>query len=930
MIPANLAFLLCVSAAALGRAAAPDATFVTRSARLTLDGTGRVAALADLASGRDVRAPGAPEPFVTVQANGALHAPVSMSRASDRVTFGFDRPGLSVTLRVTPRPAYFVVALDSVAGEGVQEVSFCNVRVSLAQHFSDMSGVASDGKIACALRVLNPVTGFRASGGAAPGLAATWAPGTGRSGSSPSGASAALVVCPGAKMRATLKEVLVREHVLHSRMGGPFALDAPENRGSYVFAFGLSEKNAASWIDLARSAGIAELHLIGWEQSLGHYEPNRELFPHGLAGLKEVVGKIHAAGLKAGMHTLTGLIGPNDPFITPTPDTRLQPDAAFTLSAPLGATDTSIATAEAPRNLDVIWAYGSRGNVLRIDDELIQYGSYSEQPPFGFGKCTRGAFGTKPASHAAGAPVRHLGVYAGCFLPDEKSTLIDDIAEHIANVCNTCGFDMIYMDGAEGTPGGWWGVYRMRAAIFERLRGRVMVEASEWGYHSWPFHSRIGAWDYPNWGLKAFADIHCKSNEEVRSTSYMPAELGWWSIFGPNEDRYAQLPDEVEYLFCKALAFDMPMSFQGIGLGAPENLRQPEYLQMLGRYERLRLANRVPPAVKAKLRAPGQDFHLVGARFVPTDYLVHRVTGQDDGSDSWSVRNRYAAQPVRLRIQALYSAEPPSHPAAVGLPLGGAATAPPEASPGSSAALAASEERTPAGDACVSFGARGPGGRGAWARVRTAFDPPINLSACGALGVWIKGDGQGEVLNLQLTNPLQYWPTFDEHYVKVDFTGWRYVELHLRERDAAAYGEYVWPYGDSYSVYRNPLIRGAVNGLNLYLNGLPPNGSATCLIGPVRALPTTRVKLRNPAVQIGSRTISFPVTLESGQVLEFDSAADCRLYDERGKLLGKVQPIGEVPTIAPGESAVRFACEGQAGYRTRAHVTVIVSGEALR
>ena len=289
------------------------------------------------------------------------------------------------------------------------------------------------------------------------------------------------------------------------------------------------------------------------------------------------------------MHTLTGCISTDDAYVTPKPDKRLATDGTFTLMAPIGPADSEMPTAEKPHDLDTTWEYGNRGNVLRIGDELIQYGDYSEQAPYRFSKLVRGAFGTNAAAHAQGAKVEHLRVYALCFFPDEKSTLVDEIATNIANIYNACQFDMIYMDGAEGMPGGWWGIYRMRAAIFSRLKHRALVEASEWGYESWPFHSRIGALDCPNWGLKAFVDLHCRSIEEIRSNSLLPAQLGWWKIFGPNEDRYAQLPDEVEYLFCKSLAFDMPMSFQGIGIDKPENERQDEYLRMMRNYEHLRL-----------------------------------------------------------------------------------------------------------------------------------------------------------------------------------------------------------------------------------------------------------------------------------------------------------------------------------------------------
>ena len=84
---------------------------------------------------------------------------------------------------------------------------------------------------------------------------------------------------------------------------------------------------------------------------------------------------------------------------------------------------------------------------------------------------------------------------------------------------------------------------------------------------------------------------------------------------------------------------------------------------MLGRYERLRLAGRCPAALREKLKTEQADFHLVeaadgSAEFIPIDYLAHKVTGLADGTDSWTVDNRHAAQPLKLRIDALYSVEP--------------------------------------------------------------------------------------------------------------------------------------------------------------------------------------------------------------------------------------------------------------------------------
>ena len=214
---------------------------------------------------------------------------------------------------------------------------------------------------------------------------------------------------------------------------------------------------------------------------------------------------------------------------------------------------------------------------------------------------------------------------------------MDEVADAIARVYNECEFDQIYMDGSEGM-GSLHAIQTMRNAIYKRLKRPAVVEASCWDHWSWYYHSRIGAWDHPQWGLKPFTDLHCASIANYRQGALLQAQLGWWVVLGPSASSRAETPDEMEYFCCKTLAFDAPSSTQGIGsLTAPANARMQEYLTMAGWYERLRLANYFPESVKEQLRQPGKDFHLVQAddgqwQLLPTDYLAHKVTGLDNGT----------------------------------------------------------------------------------------------------------------------------------------------------------------------------------------------------------------------------------------------------------------------------------------------------------
>lgn len=941
--------------------AAAVATFETEFATLAVGPSGRCTALIDKSTGEDriLRT----TPLVTIKKDGTFDRRARCSLENGKLVFRFARSGATVVLDVAikvasessdtesldqpkrrplPNPpprfagegigSYLVFRVDSITGAEPDEVTFVELNLKPCENVHPMSGLAGDAQFGVCLRTLNLETQV-AVGGSSPSMTARAFKEYGLE-----GAAAALVACPTPQLRPVLQDVLRNEGVPYSELGGPFALDAPANRGAYVFAT-VSEKNVDQWIELARRGGIDCIHMSGWEASLGHYEPRESLFPNGQEGLKDVVRKIHDAGLKAGIHTLTGCIAPHDPFVRPVPDPRLATDGTFTLTSDLDEKTVDVPTAETPGNYPTVWAYSSRGNCIRIDDELIQYSVISNEPGYGFFKCQRGAFGTKPAAHKKGAAVHHMLVRYGCFQPDERSTLVDDVADRIANVYNTCEMDQIYMDGAEAMRG-WYGIARMRGAIYTRLKRPALVEASCWGHHSWPFHSRVGAWDHPKWGLKRFADDHLDAVNTYRRACLLEAQLGWWVILGPGRDWDMERPDEIEYLCAKALGHDAPLSFQSVSVtGTPANARQDEYFAMIGNYERLRLANYFSEAVKEKVREERQEFHLEhgadGAwQLVPTDYLQHKVTGLDDGTSTWTATNKYQAQPLKLRIQALYSAFPydeeKSHVLAAFTdsdefaPAGSASRVSLTTQPGK-------RPRRP-GEGCRTFTASNQSDSpvGAWARAVKRFDPVADLTPYDAIGFWVHGDGSGALLNVQLTNLPEYFRTLDDHHVKLDFEGWRYVELLMRERDAAGYHDYKWPYGAHCVLHRSPLVRHAVSQMTVYLNDLPPGEEVQCTLGPIKALRTRKAVLHHPAVEIGGKRVVFPVDLESGMAIEFESADDCRLYDERGNLLQRLRPEGEVPAVLSGENRVRFDCEGPDGFQSRAEVTVITSGRPLR
>ncbi|MCS7253822.1 MAG: hypothetical protein RMK18_09265 [Armatimonadota bacterium] len=901
-----------------------------KMARILIDESLRVVSIIDKKSGKENCADA--KPFVTINVDGKVLLPSSWAFSEKDGELSVEFLGAKLRAKIGKKDRYFSIKISDFSGNA-DEIKFATLCLKPSKYVSHIVGMAADDEFGVCIRALNLQTNVTVGGRPAT-ISATCFKKYGFI-----GAGVALVAAPMQQIRDVLKEVVKNEGLIHSRLGGPFALDAEENKLSYVFA-SVSEQNVSDWITVAKMSGINIIHFIGWESSYGHYEPRKDFFPNGMLGLKKVVEKIHKAGLKAGLHTLTGCISPHDPYVTPIPDKRLAKRKTFTLSREISEKDDVIYVEEKPEDMDTIWAYASRGNVLQIDEELVQYSGYSQEPPYRFFGCKRGAFGTKPSSHPAGSKVHYLYAYYGTFYPDENSSLVDEIAQRIADIVNECGFDLIYQDGAEGMPGGWHGVSKMRAEIAKRFRKPVRVEASEWGYHSWTFHSCIGAWDHPCWGLKRFVDIHCQDLEKYERFHLLPGQLGWWVILGPTEDYDAETPDEMEYLCCKALGYNVPVSLQGVTVGSrPWNARQDEYLVMLGRYERLRLANYFSEDVRAKLREFGKEFRLIQAEdgsweLMPTEYIVKKVTNLGEAT-KLAINNPFDEQHAKFRIQALYSAAPYDAPESIiladfsensGFKVTGTAK-------GVTCEFKPMKEESKFGGICgyISVKNLGAPKNGSWARITRTFLPPIDTRKYGALGVWIYGDGKGQVLNFQLRDMPQYYHgTYDDHYIDVDFVGWRYFELLLRERDAERHGDFIWPYFGIYQIYRSPLVKHAVNELNIYVNNVPQNESITCYISPIKALPLRRLKFSNPAISVNGKRIEFPVTLESGQYIEFESPSNCKHYRENGELIAYITTTGTTPILNRGQNMAVFSCKPEGTEKARAKLTFICTGRPIK
>lgn len=915
--------------------AKPAVSIESRYSRYEIGGDGRSLHFIDRATGSDHLAQSPSSSFASVRKAGRVFPATSVSGSDGTFSAQFGEAGVTATFKLTPGEHYCVFEVVEVRGDGVEELVFIDLPLTL-------KGTPKEPFAGCAV-ALNLQTNVRDIPGAS---SRPWAACYARFGLV--GARAALIGCPQEQLRKVLQEVVTAAPDLpHSPIGGPWALDSEKNRGSYLFNFGdLTESNVDEWIKLARSLGITQIDFHGGGSfRFGDCLPNPKTYPQGWPSFKAVIDRLHAAGLQAGLHTYAEFIDKRTPWVTPVPDPRLGKDATFSLAEDLAADAAIVPVIEPTKNMSAITGFAVRNSVtLQIDDELITYAAVGKEPPYSFTGCKRGAHGTRVAAHPKGAKVHHLKECFGLFVPDGDTPLFAEVAAKTAEAFNAGGFDMIYfdaMDGSDIVGGGenaWYYQSKFTFEVWKRLKKPAMMEMSTFSHHLWFVRSRMGAWDHPRRAHKKFIDVHVVGNEDNRRM-FLPGQLGWWSVktwSGPQgEPTFA---DDIEYLMCKCLATDTGFALMGVDPSSIKNV--PAYVRLaeiMRRYETLRHTNYFTEAVKARLQVPGDDYSLFQAdsgewQFRRMRYDRHKVAGLDDWNSAWPATNQFERQPLQLRIEALTSAEPYDAPGKVTIAdfanpreFSEAAT-----QQGITARLDSTAEQAKVGPVSGRFTASNATDtrRGSWARTVKQFEPPANLSGHEALGVWVSGDGKGETLNLQLRSPEHLVSGISDNYIDIGFTGWRYFELV--EPEAQRFADHAWPYGDPYSIYREAIVHGAISSLTLYYNDLPPKGDVSCLVSPIRALPTLKAKWRNPSVTVGARTVVFPVEMESGCYLEFRSPTDCKLYGPNGELISEVKPQGDPPLLEPGLNQIKFACDAPANAQPRAYVTIITQGEVLR
>ncbi len=902
--------------------------------RYTISAEGENLAFIDRSTGADYLKRDAQSACALVRCNGVEYPATSASMANGRLTIEFDKADAKAVLRVEYRDSYIRLAVESVRGDNIESLVFLNIPLTLRGRPEEPFGSCGLSlNLATRVDQLPALqTSLQASCYAKFGI---------------EGAKVAIVAMPMQKMLPALKQVLAEaDEMPHCEVAGPWARDTPFNHGSYLFNFGsLTDSNVDEWIAMAKELGFTQIDNHGGSRffRFGDFTLNPEKWPGRWDTYRGIVKRLHDAGIGSIFHTYAFFIDKQSKYVSPVPDKRLDAFREFTLSEGIDPGTGEITVNESTQAMTTVTGFFEHNSViLHIEDELVIFAAANQEPPWGFTKLQRGAFGTEASAHQKGAKARHLKECFGLLVPNPESSLFEEIAKNHADIVNSCDFDGIYLDAIDGSsilrgPDECW--YWADKFVFEiqkHLKKPVGMEMSAMWHHFWQFRTRWQAWDYPQRGHKRFIDIHAAS---VNGGLLLPLHLGWWNFqhFSPPQVE-PTYPDVIEYLGAKLIGWDAGISLTGAIDharldGIPLFRRAVDVLRTC---EELRRENAFDETDKAKLREPGKEFSLFRDdsgkwRFRQAHYDQHTASCSEPWSLSWTASNPFGDQPLKFRLEALISTssyDDPNNIILADLSDPNGFIGAPRTANGVTAALARAPNSMQSGILTATNSGKVPR-NAAWARLDRKFTPNLNLKTLQALGVWIEGDGKGQIIAIRLESPRHIsFGAVADRYINVDFTGRRLFTLI--ETESARWSDYVWNDGKwLYNVYRETIDFGAVESLSLWYNNLPKGQKAKCTIGPMKALPMVGCTVKNPAIEVNSKTIILPVEISSGSYLEFGGEDNCVLYGPRGEQITMVRPDGEIPVLLPGENQIRFSCSPAEGPAPRVKLTLISHGKPL-
>jgi hypothetical protein len=420
------------------------------------------------------------------------------------------------------------------------------------------------------------------------------------------GSKIALFGCSVNEALDHIGKIEVGEGLPHPQLNGLWAKLSQEAAAAYLI-YDFTEENIDQAIEYTLKAGLKYLYHSDPFKNWGHFDLKEKDFPNGWDGLKACVEKASKAGIHVGVHTLSNFITPNDPYVTPVPDSRLGAVGYAFLEEDIQADQTEIPISN-PEFFDQF--KNNNLKTVMIGTELIRYGSVSSKAPWMLVDCERAAWGTKSSAHAKGNQVNKLADHAyKVFLSNPDLSV--EIAEKLADLFNYTGLRQVSFDGLEGNRSTGMGNYgeilftkTWWDKLSEDVKSNLITDASRTTHYFWHIYSRM------NWGEPWYAGFRESQTEyRLKNQAYfqrnmMPGMLGWFSL------RNNTSPEDIAWMLARSAAFDAGYAFVIRDEALQSNGQINAILESIGDWEKLRMSEVLSQDQKEKMKDINHEFQL--------------------------------------------------------------------------------------------------------------------------------------------------------------------------------------------------------------------------------------------------------------------------------------------------------------------------------
>lgn len=701
---------------------------------------------------------------------------------------------------------------------------------------------------------------------------------------------------------------------------------------SYLFAV-VTPSNYVALADYARRGKFPNFLAIDPLRRGSYAQPF--LFPN-LAALKTALDTIKGNNqVKIGIHTFFNQVYFNDGlvnFANPGPEGSLS-NQLFSiplahLDQDMNPTDTTITLDIDPTTNSYFDTYFYSRSIWSdtltefiIGNEIIQCTTQNANL---LGNCVRSIEGTPKTPHPEGTQV-YMTIkdqFRTYMLNKDNNLIREQSAQGFASAFSQLGASFMYVDGE---------VFKMAppdmsislARIYKHKIGfvhylneitnSVGVNYIQLGGGApsigWFYVDRSASDDGGVYKKKQYTEAKVQTILDYNPYQMIRPEMGWWKFSGAKYsdgkwDFEASTFDDVHYAMTKIAVLDNSVGLQ-LGSFYDSHARIGELFDLVGLYHQLmeddRQSSIIPQNIKTYLSAIDKEAelnHISGWNFVEKNMNIQNDASWDQSNHYiFTIDNPFGSQPPNIEIRPNFDyydysdaqnmlITDFSNPFEI------------KTSTGATCTIDSNGNVQVVNSAAVVGGCK------------LTLNGPFDFTNKRGFGLSITGNSKDELVVLRLDQTF-----FRDFKTQIDFTGQRdiiFAEATGDNQDIIKGVNTFWePFSPRYRHWDMDYSR--ISKISIYINNVEPGTTSNLQFHGLKALQEKgQGEVVNPSVKIGSKTMTFPVTLKmddtSPHIISYNGrTGDYNIYTSNHALLssGTIAAANR-PTLASGANTVEF------------------------